>query len=90
MSLYVLDTDHLTLYHYGHERVGERVDAVPPERLAVTVVSAEEMLTGWYTQVRRARSEQKLAQAYEGLFAIVELLKQVSVLPFTLQAIRRH
>ena len=34
MTLYVLDTDHLTLLRYGHAQVAARVDATPADQLA--------------------------------------------------------
>jgi tRNA(fMet)-specific endonuclease VapC len=47
MSLYVLDTDILTLYRQAHPLVRQRVAAQPPDDLAITVISVEEMLSGW-------------------------------------------
>lgn len=44
MSLFVLDTDMLTLLEEAHPVVAERVRACPPEELAVTVVTVEEKL----------------------------------------------
>ena len=52
MSLYIFDTDHVTLYRYGHAAVAARIEATPAERLATTIITIEEQLTGWYTQVR--------------------------------------
>ena len=39
MNLYVLDTDHFTLFRYGHEAVVRRTEAVPAEQLAITVIT---------------------------------------------------
>jgi hypothetical protein len=44
MSLYVLDTDHVTLFQRAHAVVVQRVAAVEPEALAVTVVTVEGIL----------------------------------------------
>ena len=68
MSLYILDTDHFTLYRYEHETVTRRVEAVPADQLAITIVTIEEQLTGWYTQIRKARNAEKLIRACSGLF----------------------
>ena len=51
MSLYVLDTDHLSLYRYGHPEVSARIEATPADQLAVTIITIEEQLRAWYTQV---------------------------------------
>ena len=50
MSLHILDTDTLTLYQTGHAQVVRRVLEHPLAELAVTVVSVEEQLGGWYTR----------------------------------------
>ena len=90
MSLYVLDTDHVSLYRYGRSSVTARVDSTPAEQLATTVITIEEQISGWYTQIRQARDADKLARAYEGLFQVVEGATRIRVLPFTPPAIRRY
>ena len=67
MSLWVLDTDVLALFHRGHAQVCQRVGAADPRELAITIVSVEEMLTGWYTGIRRAKTDEHLVRAYASL-----------------------
>jgi hypothetical protein len=43
-GFYVLDTDHITLLQRNHPAVISRFTALPPERIAVTVVSAMEQV----------------------------------------------
>jgi tRNA(fMet)-specific endonuclease VapC len=90
MSLYVLDTDHLSLYRYGHPEVSAHIEATPADQLAVTIITIEEQLRAWYTQIRRARDRDQLARAYQGLFAVAETAKYIRVLPFTSRAIERY
>lgn len=90
MSLYVLDTDHVSLFRYGHTAVVARVEATPVEQLATTIITIEEQLSGWYTQVRKARDADKLARAYAGLFQVVEGAATMRVLPFTAAAVQRY
>lgn len=59
MSLWVLDTDMLTLWLRGQETVAGRVATTPPQQLAVTIITVEEILGGWYTQIRQARDDQQ-------------------------------
>ncbi len=61
MSLYILDTDHLTLHRYGHPEVTARVHSTPAEQLAMTIISIEEQLTGWYSLFRKSRDLERLA-----------------------------
>jgi hypothetical protein len=42
MSLFVLDTDMLTLYYRGDPIVVQRVDARPPDDLAISVMTVDE------------------------------------------------
>ena len=90
MSLYVLDTDHLSLYRYGHLEVSAHIEATPADQLAVTIITIEEQLRAWYTQVRRARGRDRLARAYQGLFEVAETAKYIRVLPFTSRAVERY
>jgi tRNA(fMet)-specific endonuclease VapC len=90
MSLYVLDTDHLSLYRYGHPKVSAHIEATPADQLAVTLITIEKQLRAWYTQIRRARDRDQLARAYQGLFEVAETAKYIRVLPFTSRAIERY
>ena len=63
MNLFVLDTDILTLYYRGDPNVLRRVDARPPAELAISVLTVDEQLTGWYTLARRARRPEEVARA---------------------------
>ena len=90
MSLYVLDTDHLSLYRYGHPEVSAHIEATPADQLAVTIITIEEQLRAWYTQIRRARDRDQLARAYQGLFEVAETAKYIRVLPFTSRAVERY
>jgi tRNA(fMet)-specific endonuclease VapC len=90
MNLYVLDTDHLSLYRYGHPEVSAHIEATPADQLAVTIITIEEQLRAWYTQIRRARDRNQLARAYQGLLEVAETSKYLRVLPFTSRAIERY
>jgi len=63
MSLFVLDTDLLTLYYRGDPLVVQRVDARPPTELAISILTVDEQLTGWYTLTRQGRRPEEIARA---------------------------
>jgi tRNA(fMet)-specific endonuclease VapC len=90
MSLWVLDTDMLTLWLRGQEAVAARVATIPPQQLAVTIITMEEILGGWYTQIRQARNDQQLARAYQALQQAIEFTRSIQILPFDLPGIRRY
>jgi tRNA(fMet)-specific endonuclease VapC len=83
MSLYVLDTDILTLYYRGDPVVVQRVDAHPANHLAISIITVDEQLTGWYTVTRQARQPREIAQAYAHLGAAVVRLAKWRILPYT-------
>lgn len=90
MSLYVLDTDILSLYQDNHPIVCPRVDARPEHELAITVITVEEGLAGWYTGLRRARRRDQWPPLYEGLAEQVDFLARWQKLLFPLTAIARY
>src|SRR5438309_2343499 len=89
MILYVLDTDMLTLMQEGQPAVSERFLATPAAALAVTVLTVEEQLSGWYAQVRQAKKPERLAWAYRRLAETVTFLSRVEILTYDEPAIRR-
>lgn len=89
MSLYLFDTDLLTLYSIGHPRVCERASAHRPEELVTSVLTVEELLTGWYTVLRQAKDDQQLASAYDGMTYSIRFLARMLVLSFSANAAAR-
>ncbi|MFI5387940.1 MAG: type II toxin-antitoxin system VapC family toxin [Fimbriimonadales bacterium] len=89
MSLFVLDTDLLTLYYRGDPTVVRRVDARPPTELAISIMTIDEQLTGWYTLTRQARRPDQMARAYAHLGEAVVRLARWRILPYTESAIAR-
>lgn len=87
MPLYVLDTDILTLHRAGNQQATERILACPPQDLAITVITVEEQVTGWYTLLRRAASNQAVSRAYSQMADTVAKLGRFQILPFPVPAI---
>jgi tRNA(fMet)-specific endonuclease VapC len=89
MSRFVLDTDILTLLRNGHPAVVRRVVAQSATDIAITVISVEEQLSGWYTQLRRAKKKDALARAYQQLTEATTLLSGIKIHTLTEPAIDR-
>ena len=87
--MWALDTDTLTLWLRGDAAVGRRVEDHDPDELSVTIVTVEEVLSGWYRLIRLARDDDKLVRAYESLQQSVEFFRQVRILPFDKEAATR-
>lgn len=89
MSLYVLDTDILALYQAGNQLVCQRVGLHTATELAVTIITVEEQLSGWYTLRRRVKGREKLAHAYERFTSSVRFLADLQILSFPESAIEK-
>ncbi len=87
MSLFILDTDTLSLLERGHVKVSERVLSQSPGEIAISVISVEEQLSGWYTLLRSVTSPQRLAHAYQRLAETVRFLGGFQIVPLSEVAI---
>lgn len=87
MIEYVLDTDTFSLWQSRHLDVSRRVMATDPDRLAVTVITIDEVLTGWQTAVRRPLPPPQLAEKYGRLAEAVIALRRFHIENFTVAAI---
>lgn len=60
MSLWILDTDHISLIQRGHPVVIQRINTVNPQDIATTIITAEEQLRGRLDTIRRTSSTDAL------------------------------
>jgi len=85
----MLDTDILTFIQEGHPEIGRRFLEHPPESLAISVLSVEEQLSGWYTQLRKAKRPERLAWAYRRLTENIRFLARLQVVTYDEKAMER-
>src|SRR5262245_29451406 len=90
MSRYVLDTDMVTLLAEGHPAVSERFRQHRAENVAITVLTVEEQLSAWYTQVRKAKRPERLAHAYRELARSVRFLSRLRILDYDESSIQHY
>ena len=90
MSLHVLDTDTLTLVEEGHPAVSRRFLQHRAEDVAITVLTVEEQLSGWYTALRKAKQPKKLAWAYRRLADAVRFFARLQILTYSEPAMERY
>ncbi len=86
MTLYILDTDHLTLHQHGHEPLKNRLSEISPDRIAITVISAEELIRGRLAQIHRATTPEKRVQAYHWFHRTLIWLNNFKIMEYDLQA----
>lgn len=80
--LYILDTDHLTLFQRNHPAVIARVAALSPEIIATTVVSAMEQVRGRLAQVHRAKAASEVVTAFARFQEALLFYRTVPILPY--------
>lgn len=89
MSVYILDTDHVTLHQRNHPELLRRMAVVKASDLATTIVTAEEQLRGWLRLIRRARSQAQQIAAYQGLRIALEYFADVQLIDYESSAAAR-
>lgn len=89
MIRFVLDTDLLSLWQHGHPNVARHVSAHRIDELAVTVITVQEQLDGWHSQLPRARSAKRIADLYRRLADTVRFLSRLQILDFSETAVQR-
>jgi tRNA(fMet)-specific endonuclease VapC len=89
MNRFVLDTDTLSEFHRGNSTVIQNVERRDGDLLAITVLTVEEQLSGWYTLLRKSRQPEHVVRVYSQLGQSVVRLAKWPILPYTATAIER-
>ncbi|PMB25547.1 type II toxin-antitoxin system VapC family toxin [Fischerella thermalis] len=88
--VWVLDTDHLSLFQRKHPTVTQRLNQINFVNTAITVVTLEEQMKGWLNVINKYNDQpslsEKLILAYKGLKDGVEYLNKLKLLDFDLSA----
>jgi len=80
--MYILDTDHASLYQQGHPALGRRLDRLPPNQLTTSVITYDEQVSGRLAVIHKARTPQERIQAYYWLQRTLHFFCRIPVLPF--------
>jgi tRNA(fMet)-specific endonuclease VapC len=86
VTLWIFDTDCLSLFQADNPQILDRVRRTPPTQLATTIVTVEEQMRGRLNLVRRAENTRKLGVCYGYLQNTFEFLRSIQVMPFTAEA----
>ncbi len=85
MTIYVFDTDHLSLYGRNHPKVIENILAAKVQ-LTTTAINLEEQLRGRLAQVAEAKDGRAKSIAYRFLVDTVMLLSEFTVLQYDVKS----
>ncbi len=90
MNAVILDTDHLSLVLRQAEcPLLDRLDQVPPDDVATTIVSFQEQVQGWLAYLQGARGDRQILRAYAELDALLRWFAKMNVLAFDQEAQNR-
>jgi tRNA(fMet)-specific endonuclease VapC len=87
MTLWILDTDHVSLFQTGHPLITQRIQSTAPNEIAVTIVTVEEQMYGRLNRIRRAKSADELRLAYLNLNLTLAYFQTINVLDFDEKAV---
>lgn len=82
MIKWVLDTDHVSLLQRGHSVVINKVAAMNPAEIAITVITVVEQMYGRLDVIKRGKSKQELVTSYVLLRETFNRLCQANILDF--------
>jgi tRNA(fMet)-specific endonuclease VapC len=84
MTLYVMDTDVLSLYQRNHPQVSAQIRLARQNgmNLTTTVVTVEEQYAGRLAQIRKAKTPEILIAAYDRLNTTFSLFSQLKILGY--------
>lgn len=85
MSLWVLDTDHVSLLLKRHPEVSRRVISVGAD-VAVSIVTVQELFNGWVVRINNTRDVEDVVRLYGKFSQTVALFRRVRVLDFDKKA----
>jgi len=88
--MFVMDTDHVSLLEWGSGAVGqrlhERIQALPENEVATTIISFGEQTRGWLAFHARARTVEQQVNAYRKLKRHLDIYCEMNVLEFDVEA----
>jgi tRNA(fMet)-specific endonuclease VapC len=84
MTLYVIDTDLLSLYQRNHPQVSDRIRLARQNEIVITttVVTVEEQYAGRLAQIRKAKDSDDLIAAYDRLNITFSLFSKLEILRY--------
>lgn len=85
--LYILDTDHISLFQRGNPIVRERLATVAVDERATTVISLSEQFLGWWNEIARSKTETDASRSFHYLLETVRFYQSLPVLSYDSMAV---
>jgi tRNA(fMet)-specific endonuclease VapC len=81
MTLYILDTDHISLFLGNYPPIRDRVLQARAE-CSITIISVQEIFNGWVGQLNRVENEAYKIEIYQRLHLTTQFIQQMPVLNY--------
>ena len=86
MSLYIWDTNHVSLYERSHSRITERFRQTSPGEVFISIITAEEVMRGRLAGINSSKTEdERLARLY-WFQKTLDLLKDFPIHAYSAEA----
>ena len=82
--MFILDTDHLSLFQRRHPQVVAKVLATPVEQRAIAITTVDEQLRGRLSQIKKGRNAEAYVKACLALHEAIRFFASLRVLDFDL------
>lgn len=82
MTLYILDTDIISLFQREHLIVINNISKIKFENLTTTIVTVEEQLKGRLSSIQKAKSQTIISTAYHQLKLTIDFFQSIRILDF--------
>jgi tRNA(fMet)-specific endonuclease VapC len=89
MSLWILDTDHVSLALRGHPSVNALIEQRDLE-VATTVITAQELFNGWVVRINDPRLSNELVPLYASFLRMLDFLRRIQIIGFDDAANRQY
>lgn len=90
MTLRILDTDHVSLFHRRHPLVVQQMGEFSTDELAVAVITVEEQMRGRLAAIKQSPHVAQQISNYQRLIETVEYFNTIAILPYDLTASARY
>lgn len=81
MTIWILDTDHVSLFLAGNKAVVAKAASLSPD-IAITIITVQEIFNGWASRLNAPSRASNLVKLYAQLSTTLAYFKQVTVLQF--------
>jgi tRNA(fMet)-specific endonuclease VapC len=90
VSVWIFDTDHVSLILRGHPKIIARLGQVSTQT-STTIITVQEIFNGWMGELNQPNTKREtILDQYHRLFLAMELLKRLPILELDASAFDRY